>query len=153
NISSAADAAAALTPLAGSAAHFLFGIGFIGMGLLAIPVLSASAAYAMSEAFGWEVGLNRSFRRVPHFYGIMAAATAVGLALNFTSINPIDALLYTAIINGVIAPILLVVIMLIANNPRIMLDRLNGFWSNLFGWITTVVMGAAAIALFLTLGH
>jgi Mn2+/Fe2+ NRAMP family transporter len=82
----------------------------------------------------------------------MVLATVVGLALNFTAINPIDALLLTSVINGLVAPILLVVVMLIANNKRVMLDRTNGVWSNALGWLTTSVMAVAAVALFLTLG-
>ncbi|HEY8694664.1 MAG TPA: divalent metal cation transporter [Chloroflexota bacterium] len=151
-ISSANDAAQALVPLAGAAAQWLFGLGLLGTGLLAIPVLAGSASYAVSEAFGWKVGLDRPVHRVPQFYAVMVLATVVGLALNFTSINPFDALVLTAVVNGVIAPILLVLVMLIANNRRIMLDRTNGVWSNALGWLTTAVMTVAAVALFLTLG-
>ncbi len=151
-ISTANDAAQALVPLAGNAAQWLFGLGLLGTGLLAIPVLAGSASYAVSEAFGWKVGLDRPVHRVPQFYAVMVSATALGLALNFTSVNPIDALVLTAVVNGVVAPILLVLVMLIANNKRIMLDRCNGVWSNVLGWLTTVVMLLAAVALFLTLG-
>lgn len=151
-IASANDAALALEPLAGNAAQLLFGLGLLGTGLLAIPVLAGSASYAVSEAFKWRVGLDRPVHTVPQFYGVMVLATVVGLALDFTSINPIDALVLTAVVNGVVAPILLVLVMLIANNKRIMLDRANGAWSNVLGWFTTLVMAVAAVALFLTLG-
>lgn len=142
----------ALAPLASPAAQWLFGVALLFTGLLAIPVLEGSASYAISDAFGWKVGLNRPLHRVPQFYGVMAAATLIGLILNFTSINPIQALVLTAIINGVVAPILLVIIMLIANNPRIMRERVNGAWSNALGWLTTGAMAVAAVAMFLTLG-
>lgn len=153
DIQDANTAAQALAPLAGPAARWLFGSAMLFTGLLAIPVLAGSAAYAMSDAFNWKVGLNRPLHRVPQFYAVMAAATLLGLGLNFTSINPVDALLLTSIVNGVVAPIILVVIMLIANNQRIMGDRRNGPWSNVLGWTTTGAMAVAAAAMFLTLGQ
>jgi NRAMP (natural resistance-associated macrophage protein)-like metal ion transporter len=153
DINSAADAAQALAPLAGNAARYLFGIGFIGMGLLAIPVLSGSSAYALCEAFRWKVGLDRPVHRVPQFYVVIAVATAVGLILDFTGINPIQALVLASVLNAVVAPFILVVIMLVANHPRIMLRHRNGIVSNVLGWFTTALMGAAAVALLLTLGH
>ncbi|HEX6512685.1 MAG TPA: divalent metal cation transporter [Chloroflexota bacterium] len=152
DVKSAADAAEALAPLAGNAARILFGVGLLGMGLLAIPILAGSSAYALSEAFGWPVGLNRPVHRVPQFYGIMAVATIIGLALDFTSINAIDALVLASVINGVVAPIILTFIMLIANHPRIMAGHRNGPLSNTLGWLTTALMGAAAVGLFATLG-
>ncbi len=153
DIQDANAAAQALAPLAGPAAQWLFGVALLFTGLLAIPVLAGSAAYAVSDAFGWKVGLNRPLQRVPQFYAVMAVATLIGLVLNFTSMDPIQALVLTSIINGVVAPILLVVIMLIANNPRIMRDRVNGPWSNVLGWFTTGAMAVAAVAMFLTLGQ
>jgi NRAMP (natural resistance-associated macrophage protein)-like metal ion transporter len=151
DIQSAADAAQALGPLAGGAAQYLFGIGFLGMGLLAIPVLAGSSAYALSEACNWKVGLDRPLRTVPQFYGILALATVVGLSLDFTSINPMDALVLSAMINGAVAPVVLAVIMLVANNPRIMRRHRNGVMTNIFGWLTVAVMALAAAALFVTL--
>lgn len=152
DIKSAADAAKALGPLAGGAARHLFGIGLIGMGLLAVPVLAGSSAYALCEVFEWKVGLDRPLHTVPQFYGILTLSTLVGLALNFTSVNPIDALVLSSTLNGVVAPIILTVIMLAANNQHVMAGHRNGVLSNVFGWLTTAVMWAAAIALFLTLG-
>jgi Mn2+/Fe2+ NRAMP family transporter len=145
-------AAQALAPLAGPAAGWLFGMAMLFTGLLAVPVLAGSAAYVLSDAFGWEVGLNRPLTRVPQFYTVMTFATLGGLILNFTPINPIQALVFTAVINGVVAPPLLVIIMLVANNRRIMGNRRNGRWSNALGWCTTAVMGLAAFALLATLG-
>ncbi|HLG73530.1 MAG TPA: divalent metal cation transporter [Chloroflexota bacterium] len=153
NVQSAADAAAALAPLGGSASRWLFGVGFIGMGLLAVPVLAGSTAYALCEACNWRVGLDRALHTVPQFYAVIAVATGLGLVLNFTGINPIDALLLASVINGVAAPLILAIIMLVANHPHIMAGHRNGVVSNTLGWLTTGLMAAAAIALLLTLGQ
>jgi NRAMP (natural resistance-associated macrophage protein)-like metal ion transporter len=152
-VQSAAEAAAALAPLGGNASRYLFGIGFIGMGLLAIPVLAGSSAYALCEACNWKVGLDRRLHTVPQFYAVIALATGVGLVLNFTGINPIDALVLASVINGVAAPFILAVIMLVANHPDIMAGHRNGRVSNAFGWLTTAIMTAAAVGLFLTIGQ
>src|SRR5437879_6408885 len=116
DIQSAADAAKALRPLAGDAATILLAVGLTGAGFLAVPVLTASAAYAISEAFGWRYGLDQPPHRAKQFYAIIAASTIIGIAINFVGINPIAALFWTAVINGFLAPPLLVLIMLIANN-------------------------------------
>jgi Mn2+/Fe2+ NRAMP family transporter len=110
-------------------------------------VLTASAAYAISEAFGWRYGLDQPPHRAKQFYAIIVASTVIGIAINFVGINPIAALFWTAVINGFLAPPLLVLIMLIANNRGIMGDRVNNRWTNVLGWLTTVVMFAAAIGL------
>ena len=146
-------AAQALAPLAGPAAQWLFGVALLFTGLLAVPVLAGSAAYVLSDAFKWKVGLNRPVHRVPQFYAVMALATGIGLVLNFTPLNPISALVFTSIVNGAIAPVLLVVIMLIANDREIMKSHVNGVASNVVGWATTGLMSAAAVAMFLTLGR
>jgi Mn2+/Fe2+ NRAMP family transporter len=153
DITSAASAAEALRPLAGDAATVLLAFGLIGAGFLAVPVLVRSAAYAVAEAFGWHEGLDESPARAAQFYGVIALATVVGMEINFVGINPIDALYWTAVIYGFLAPPLLVVLMLMANNPRIMGERVNGPWTNLLGWATTLVMAAAAVALVVTWGH
>jgi NRAMP (natural resistance-associated macrophage protein)-like metal ion transporter len=153
DIKSAADAAQALAPLGGGVTRYLFGIGFIGMGLLAVPILAGASAYALCEACDWEVGLDRPIHTVPQFYAVIAIATLLGLLLNFTTINPIDALVLTSVVNGVAAPFLLAVIMLVSNHRHIMAGHRNGMISNILGWLTTGVMGAAVVALFLTLGH
>ncbi len=150
HIGSAAEAAQALKPLAGNAAGLLLAVGLTGAGILAVPVLTSSAAYAMSEAFGWTHGLNEKPRHAQKFYLVIIAATLVGMLVNFVGINPIDALFWTAVINGMLAPLLLVVIMLISNNRKVMGDRVNGHLMNVLGWATTLVMAAAAIALILT---
>ncbi|MGB2751994.1 MAG: Nramp family divalent metal transporter [Pyrinomonadaceae bacterium] len=150
NIQSATEAAQALGPLAGNFATVLFGIGLIGAGLLAVPVLTGSAAYAVAETFGWKSGLDEKPRHAKKFYAVIAASTIVGVVIDFAGINPISALFWTAVINGVVAPPLLVVIMLVANNKRVMGQRTNGLWTNVLGWLATVVMFAAAIGMFVT---
>ncbi|HLW38322.1 MAG TPA: divalent metal cation transporter [Candidatus Eremiobacteraceae bacterium] len=152
HIASAADAAKALQPLAGKGAEYLLALGLIGAGFLAVPILTGSAGYALSEAFGWKYGLGQRPDRAPQFYTVIALSTLVGMQLNFMGINPIAALYWTAVINGVLAPILLVFIMLIANNKKIMGARVNGAGANILGWATTGAMALAALALFLTWG-
>jgi NRAMP (natural resistance-associated macrophage protein)-like metal ion transporter len=152
HIQSATEAAQALQPLAGNAAGALLAVGLIGAGVLAVPVLTSSAAYAVAEAFGWKYGLDRKLKRAKEFYAIIAATTLVGMLINFLGINPIDALFWTAVINGFLAPPLLVVIMLISNNKRVMGSRTNGRWINILGWLTASIMSIAALALVFTLG-
>ena len=106
-----------MRPLAGPFAETLFAVGIVGTGLLAIPVLAGSAAYGVAEAFGWREGLGETANNARGFYGVIAAATLVGMLLNFVGINPISALVYTAIINGIVAVPLLVLILLVANKP------------------------------------
>ncbi len=148
DIQSATDAAQALRPLAGNLATVLFAVGLIGAGLLAVPVLTGSAAYAVAETFGWPSGLDEKPRHAVKFYAVIAASTIVGVTIDFLGINPIKALFWTAVINGVVAPPLLVVVMLVANNKRVMGTRTNGPVTNIVGWLATAVMFAAAIAMF-----
>ncbi|MHB8959338.1 MAG: NRAMP family divalent metal transporter [Candidatus Limnocylindrales bacterium] len=150
SIGSATDAAQALRPIAGDAAAVLLAVGLIGAGVLAIPVLTGSAAYGVSEAFGWKSGLDRQPTKAPQFYAVIAVATAVGAAINFLGVNPIDALVITAVINGLLAPPLLILVMTVANNPDVMGGRTNGRWLNVIGWMTPAIMGIAAIALVVT---
>ncbi|CAN5463038.1 Nramp family divalent metal transporter [soil metagenome] len=152
DIQSATDAAQALRPLAGNFATVLFGIGLIGAGLLAVPVLTGSAAYAVAETFDWPSGLDEKPRHAKKFYAVIAASTIIGVLIDFAGINPISALFWTAVINGVVAPPLLVVVMLVANNKKVMGDRTNGLYTNIIGWLATAVMFAAAIAMFATWG-
>ena len=149
-IQSATEAAQALRPLAGDLATVLFAIGLIGAGLLAVPVLTGSSAYAVAETFGWRSGLDEKPRHAKKFYAVIAISTLVGVLIDFAGINPIIALFWTAVINGVIAPPLLVVVMFVSNNKKAMGQRTNGPFTNLVGWVATVVMFAAAIGMFLT---
>jgi Mn2+/Fe2+ NRAMP family transporter len=150
DIRTATDAAEALRPLSHGAATLLFALGLIGSGFLAVPVLTGSSAYALCEAFRWRYGLNEKFRVAPRFYLIIAAATLVGLLINFLKIPPVTALFWTAVINGVLAPPLIVLIMVVSNNKKIMGERTNGPLTNFLGWSTAVIMSAAAIGMFLT---
>jgi NRAMP (natural resistance-associated macrophage protein)-like metal ion transporter len=152
-IASATDAAEALRPLAGDLAATLLGVGLIGGGVLAVPILSGSAAYALSEAFGWSYGLDKPANRAPQFYLVIALATVLGIGLNLLGINPIEALVVTAVINGLVAPPLLVLVMVVSGDRRIMGDRVNGRPVAAVGWLTAGVMALAAIALVVvTLG-
>lgn len=151
NIAMAAQAAEALRPLAGDLAGLIFALGIVGTGLLAIPVLAGSAAYGIAEAFGWRHGLSERVDHARGFYAVIAAATLIGLALDFLGINPIAALVYTAVINGIVAVPLLVLLLLIANNRAIMGDFTNKWLSNIVGILTTVVMAAAAVGLVISL--
>src|SRR3990167_10459376 len=150
-IETADQAAAALKPLAGSASSLLFTLGIVGTGLLAIPVISGSAAYALSEALGWKEGMNKKFREARAFYLIIALATIVGFLMNLLNINPFSALFFTAVIYGVISPILILLLLHMANQRSIMGANTNGTISNLLGGATFVIMSAAVLGLVLTL--
>ncbi|HEX9267639.1 MAG TPA: Nramp family divalent metal transporter [Candidatus Limnocylindria bacterium] len=150
DISTGADAAEALRPLAGDLAGLIFAVGMIGTGLLAVPVLSGASAYAVSETFGWREGLDEDWRRAKSFYGVVAIATLVGLVIPFTGVKPIDALFFTSVLNGVAAPFLLVVIMLAARNEKVMGKQTIGPILTALGWIVTIAMFAALVGLALT---
>jgi len=150
DIRSATDAAQALGPIAGSAATILFAIGIIGAGFLAVPVLTGSSAYAVAETFGWKYGLDTKPNEARQFYAVIAVSTFVGMLLNFIGVNPIDALFWTAVINGILAPPLLVLIMLISNDKKIMGKESNGCFTNLVGWTAALIMFAAAFGMFAT---
>lgn len=147
NIGTADQAASALRPLAGDFAFLLFALGIIGTGLLAVPILAGSASYAISESFNWKVGLGKKFTKAHGFYGVLTVATLVGLLVNFLSIKPFQMLYYTAVLNGIVAPPLMVLVMLIGNNKKIMGKYTNAKASNILGWFITVVMSLAAMAL------
>jgi Mn2+/Fe2+ NRAMP family transporter len=151
-INSASEAASALRPVAGDFAFLLFAFGVIGTGLLAVPVLAGSAAYALSEAFGWREGLYLKFKQAHGFYGVITIATLIGLLVNFIHIDPFQMLYYTAILNGIAAPPLMFLILLICNNKKIMGKHTNGLWSNAAGIFITIVMAIAAVMLLLTFG-
>lgn len=139
-IESAAQAAEALRPIAGDLAFALFAVGIIGTGLLAVPVLAGSAAYAVSETFGWTEGLNRKPKEAKAFYGVIVLATAGGIALNFIGVDPMKALYWAAVVNGLLAPPLMVVTMLIATNSRVMGKLVLSRRLRFVGWLATIVM-------------
>jgi NRAMP (natural resistance-associated macrophage protein)-like metal ion transporter len=150
NIETSAQAAEALRPLAGPLAFTLFALGIIGTGLLAIPVLAGSAAYAVSEARKWPVGLGRKPKQAKAFYATLTVATMIGVALNFSPINPIRALYWSAVINGVVAVPVMIIMMHMTANPKVMgkFPVSDGLRS--VGWIATAVMAAAAVAMGVT---
>lgn len=150
-INSASDAALALKPLAGDYAFLLFAVGIVATGLLALPILAGSASYAVSESFGWREGLYQKLNRAHGFYGVIIIATLVGLLINFIGIDPIVALYYTAIINGIIAPPLIIMILFIANNKKIMGERTNSPFLNILGALTAFIMGLSAVILLFSL--
>ena len=148
NITTAAQAAQALKPFAGNATFWLFAIGIMGMGLLAIPVMAAASAYAISESIGKRQGLNTKLKQGSAFYGVIIISMLVGLGLNFIGLNPIKALIYSAVLNGVVAPIILVLILLIARDKHVMGEWKNGKIAAGLGWFLTVMMtiaGGAAV--------
>lgn len=151
NINSAADAALALKPLAGNFAYLLFTIGIFGVGLLAVPVLAGSSAYAVAEIFKWKEGLNKKFVKAKAFYGAIIASMFVGLAMNFLGINPIKALYYAAIVNGIASPTLMYFIFRIGRDKKIMGTFTSPRWVNIWGFIATTLMGISAIVLILLL--
>ena len=150
DIQSATDAAQALGPIAGNTATILFAIGIIGAGFLAVPVLTGSSAYAVAETFGWKYGLDTKPHEAKQFYAVIAVSTLIGMLINFIGINPIDALFWTAVINGVLAPPLLVLIMVLSNDQKIMGKESNGRFTNVVGWAAAVIMFAAAFGMFAT---
>ena len=153
-INTAADAAKALEPLvqnfpnAGLIAKLIFSVGIVGLGLLAVPVLAGSSSYAISEALGWKEGLYRKFKRAVGFYMIIIFATLAGLAMNFMGIDPIKALVFTAVFNGISAVPLLFMIAKVGNNKNIMGEYKNGAISNFVVRLTFGIMAAAVLVLF-----
>jgi NRAMP (natural resistance-associated macrophage protein)-like metal ion transporter len=141
------QAAMALKPLAGDMAYLLFAIGIIGTGLIAIPVLSGSLSYIFTETFGWEKGLNKKFHEAKGFYFIVGLSLFLGLSLNYVGISPIDALIYTAILYGLTAPILIAIILHIANNKEVMGEHTNSLIVNILGVLAFFVMTTAAVVL------
>ena len=138
------QAAKALQPLAGPWAYYLFAVGIIGTGFLAIPVLSGSLSYIVSETFGWEEGLDKKFHEARPFYGVIIVSLLVGLAINYIGISPIQALIWSAILYGVTSPVIIAIVMHISNNKKVMGKYTNGFWSNLLGAATWVLMTVSA---------
>jgi len=141
------QAAKALKPLAGNFAYLLFALGVIGTGLLAIPVLSGSLSYIVTETFGWKEGLDKKFDKAKAFYVIIAISLIVGLSLNYIGLSPIKALIYSAILYGLTAPVLIAIILHISNNKKIMGKNTNGKISNILGFATLVFMTLAAVIL------
>jgi NRAMP (natural resistance-associated macrophage protein)-like metal ion transporter len=147
DVQTAQQAAEALRPISGALASVLFAAGIVGTGMLGVPVLAGSAAYAVAEARGWARGMDLHVRAAPHFYALIGIATVLGTLLDFTHLNPIRMLFWSAVINGLLAPPLIVIVILVCNNPAVMGKYRNGWALNLFGGLAAVAMGVAAIAL------
>ena len=147
NIGSAADAAKALEPFASSFAKEVFAVGVVGMGLLGIPVLAGSASYAVSELFGWDEGLNRKASKAKGFYGVIIGATVIGFALTLMGFDPIKALIFAAVVNGLVAVPLVFLIRRITINPEIMGSFVSGKLSNSVLWLTFIVMSVCALVM------
>jgi Mn2+/Fe2+ NRAMP family transporter len=150
DIETAQQAAEALRPLAGAGGYWLFTVGLIGTGILAVPVLAGSCAYAITEAAAWRGSLNRPPRRAKGFYATVAVAVGLGIALNYAGFNAIRMLFTSAVINGVLAPPLILIVVLLTRDPDVMGDATNSRLMDLFGWAAFVVMSAAAICLAFT---
>jgi len=156
NIATSADAARALEPLvqtfpnSGYVAKVIFAAGVIGLGLLAVPVLSGSASYAIAEALNWRASFSYKLTRAHGFYGAITIATVIGLSINFVGIDPVRALIVSAVINGVVAVPLIFLIARVASNPEIMGEYKGGWPSNVFLWVTFIFMAAAALGMFAT---
>jgi Mn2+/Fe2+ NRAMP family transporter len=146
-IETAAQAAEALKPIAGQAAFVLMALGLVGTGILAVPILTTSAAFAVAEAMGWECGLDKKPGQAKAFYVVMAGSTFGALLINLLGVNPMKALFITAVINGLLAPPLLIGLMIVSNDRKIMGDRVNGWVLNFLGWGAMAAMSAATIVL------
>jgi NRAMP (natural resistance-associated macrophage protein)-like metal ion transporter len=148
HIDSAEQAAAALAPLAGKGAYWLFTIGILGAGMLGIPALAGSSAFAISEAFAWGASLDRRPHLAPKFYAVLAVSVALGVGLDFAGINAVKLLFWSAVLNGLLAPPLIVLLVLLTNNREVMGDKVNPPLLKWLGWITAIVMTVAGIAMF-----
>lgn len=145
HIETAAQAAEALRPFAGDATYFLFALGLIGTGLLAIPVLAGASSYALAESFRWKEGLYQNLQQAYAFYGVIIISMLVGLGLNFIGIDPIKALIYSAVANALVAPLILLMIILISSNKKIMGKWVNRRWVTAIGWLTFFLMLLAGV--------
>jgi len=152
NIGTATEAAEALRPLAGDFAYLLFTLGLVGTGMLGVPVLAGSAAYALSEAENWSGSLEDRPRVSRKFYSIVVISMLLGLALDFVGFDAVKMLFYSAVLNGVLAPPLIVLVVLLTSNPDVMGKRVNSRPLKYFGWAAAVVMTAAAVGMFATMG-
>ncbi|MGN6394458.1 MAG: NRAMP family divalent metal transporter [Mucilaginibacter sp.] len=141
------QAATALRPIAGDMAYWLFAMGIIGTGFLAIPVLSGSLSYMFAETFNWKQGLDKKFYQARPFYGVIIISLVIGVLLNLIGVNPVQGLLYAAMLYGLTAPVIILVVLHISNNPAVMGDEINGRWSNILGWLTFLLMAAAAVTM------
>jgi Mn2+/Fe2+ NRAMP family transporter len=153
DINTSAQAAEALRPIAGQFAFVVFAAGIISIGLLAIPVLAGSSAYALGETLGWTTGLGREPLDAKAFYGAIAAATLIGIGINFVGIDPVKALFWCAVLNGIVAVPLMIVMMIMAMQPKVMGQFVLPMPLRVMGWLCTVVMAIAVAIMFVTWGR
>jgi Mn2+/Fe2+ NRAMP family transporter len=151
DIETAQQAAEALRPLAGSGAYLLFTLGLVGTGMLAVPVLSGSAAYAVAEAESWRGSLDDRPRLAPRFFAVVTASMLLGLALDYVGFNAVKMLFYSAVLNGILAPPLIVLVVLLTSNPKVMGNRTSSRSLRYLGWATALIMTAAAVGMFVTM--
>jgi Mn2+/Fe2+ NRAMP family transporter len=149
-IATAQDAAEALRPLAGAGAYWLFSLGLIGAGMIGVPVLAGSSAYAIAEAAAWRGSLADRPGLSREFYGVIAVGLVLGLALDYAGFNAVSMLFWSAVLNGVLAPPLIVIVLLLTSNPEVMGTRSNPRWMAVLGWVTVAVMTSASVAMFAT---
>jgi Mn2+/Fe2+ NRAMP family transporter len=156
DIQTADQAASSLEPLvknfpnAGQIAKLIFAFGIIGTGLLAIPVLAASSAFALSDTFGWKEGLEKKFSQAKSFYSVIVASTLIGVWVTFSNVNPIQALILSAVINAVVTVPILFIVLRLANDKKILQDKVNSRFSNIIGWFTFAIMTISVIVMFLS---
>jgi Mn2+/Fe2+ NRAMP family transporter len=150
-IKTAADAAKALEPFAGPYAQYLFAVGIIGAGLLAVPVLATSTAYSISGLFGWRRGLTREARQAPQFYLVLGISLLVGIQFAVSALDPIKALFYSQVLDGIIAPVLVILLLLLTSNRKVMGEFTNNRAGAIIGWIAVAVLVVADLAMFYSL--
>jgi Mn2+/Fe2+ NRAMP family transporter len=150
NITTAREAAEALRPLAGNGAYLLFTLGLIGTGMLGVPVLVGSSAYAVAEAANWRGSMSDRPKKARAFYGVMAVAMTLGLALNYLGLNAVKMLFWSAVINGLLAPPLILLVILLTSNRKVMGEQVNSPVLRYLGWATFMVMTAAAAGMLIT---
>lgn len=151
SLESAEQVAGALRPFAGDLAYVFFAVGILGAGLLAIPILAASSAYALAETFGWREGLNQNVHKAKGFYTVLSVTFLLSLLIVFSPLSPIKSLFYSQVLAGILAPFLLILIFLLASSKKIMGEYRNGFWANSIGVLTIVVMTLSVLAFFWSL--
>jgi NRAMP (natural resistance-associated macrophage protein)-like metal ion transporter len=151
NIATASDAAIALRPFAGDFAFFLFALGILGTGLLAIPVLAGSASYAIGESFGWKTGLYRKLKQATSFYGVIIIAMVLGIILNFIGLDPIKTLIYSAVLNGIISPFMIFFIVHLSGDGSVMGNFKNKKTGDIFGWITFVLISLVSVGAIISI--
>jgi NRAMP (natural resistance-associated macrophage protein)-like metal ion transporter len=149
-IDTAKQAAEALRPLAGNGAYLLFTLGLIGTGMLGVPVLAGSCAYAISEAAAWKASLERKPRGAKKFYGVLGAAMVIGLVINYAGLDAVKMLFWSAVMNGMLAPPLILLVVLLTSDPQVMGDRVSSTVERVLGWATFAIMAAAAVGLLVT---